>query len=215
MISRAQIEQPPVPDAACCGVPSEVSRHIVRLQLITVAWMLTECSVALFSAWRAHSPALLVFGCDSLVELLSAAVVLLQFTPALLALGTDRAARLAGILLLLLAGIVAISSLSALKGHVEPNTSWSGIAVTLAALAIMPVLSRAKRTAARKADNRALAADAVQSAVCAYLASITLVGLVVNAAFHVWWVDPVAALAAVPLVCVEGRRALREQSCCR
>src|SRR3954453_22010905 len=55
----------------------------VWLQLATLAWMLVECGVSLYAALAAHSPALLAFGSDSLVELLSAAVVLLQSSPAL------------------------------------------------------------------------------------------------------------------------------------
>jgi hypothetical protein len=41
----------------------------------------------------------------------------------------------------------------------------------------MPVLSRAKRKAARMSGDRALAADAIQSATCAYLAASTCVAL--------------------------------------
>jgi uncharacterized membrane protein YfcA len=90
-----------------------------------------------------HSPALLAFGSDSSVELLSAIVVLLQFT-SILKVSTERAARLAGLLLYLLAGIVAMISVSALVLRVEPDTSKLGIGVTIVALTIMPVLSRAK-----------------------------------------------------------------------
>jgi hypothetical protein len=49
--------------------------------------------------------------------------------------------------------------------------------------------------------------------MCAYLAAITLFGLAINAAFHVCWIDPVAALAAIPIICIEGRRALRGDVC--
>ena len=96
----------------------------------------------------------------------------------------------------------------------QPNTSWIGIGVTGAALIIMPLLSSAKRRAGKAAHNAALIADAVQSATCAYLAGITLVGLVFNAMLHIPWIDPVAALAVVPVICVEGRRALQGEKCC-
>lgn len=78
---------------------------------------------------------------------------------------------------------------------------------------MMPMLAWGKRKVARATMNRALAADAVQSAACAYLAALTLVGLVVNAAFQVHWIDAVSALAALPLLWVEGRRAMRGESC--
>lgn len=188
------------------------SRDIVRLQVIILLWMLVECVVALISSWKAHSPALFAFGSDSAVEFLSAMVVLLQFVPSF-RLSQERAAQFAGILLFVLAGIVAFTAVGALIFRVEPNTSWVGVGVTIAALVIMPVLSWRKRRAGHSAKNAALLADAVQSATCAYLAGVTLCGLVINAVFHVRWIDPFAALVAVPIICIEARRTLRGDAC--
>jgi len=197
----------------CAGTSGEISRQIVRLQVVTLIWMVVECALALFSAWRARSPVLLAFGADSLIELLSALVVLLQFLPRF-ALSPTRATRLAGILLFMLAAVITMSSALALWQHVRPDTSWIGIGVTLAALAVMPPLSSAKRRAGKTAGNTALTADAVQSATCAYLAGITLAGLVLNAVLHIRWIDPAAALVAVPVICLEGKKALQGQKCC-
>ena len=156
---------------------------------------------------------LLAFGADSLIELLSALVVLLQFVPRI-ALSTARATRLAGILLFMLAAVITVSSALALWQHVRADTSWVGMGVTIAALVAMPLLSSAKRGAGKTARNAALAADAVQSATCAYLAGITLAGLVLNAVLRIRWIDPVAALAAVPVICLEGKKALQGKECC-
>ena len=51
----------------------------MSLQLITILWMCGEAAIALFAARRAHSGALLGFGADSGIELVSALVVLLSF----------------------------------------------------------------------------------------------------------------------------------------
>jgi len=61
--------------------------------------------------------------------------------------------------------------------------------------------------------DKALAADATQSATCAYLAAVTLAGLLIFAVWHIAWVDTVAALAAIPILVVEGRRAWRGEGC--
>lgn len=201
-----------VPGENYSHAPKGTNRTIRGLQIVTVCWMVVECGVALTASWRARSPALLAFSADSSVELLSAVVVLLQFT-SIVKVSTERAARLAGILLLVLAAIVAMISVSAMFFRVEPNASKLGVGVTLAALAIMPILSCAKRKQANQSGNRALAADAVQSATCAYLAGLTLMGLILNATFHIRWVDPIAALAAVPIIVVEARRAFRGDVC--
>jgi divalent metal cation (Fe/Co/Zn/Cd) transporter len=188
------------------------SSHVVQLQLVTIVWMLIECAVGLYSALSAHSPALLAFGSDSFVELLSAAVVLMQFSP-LYRLSAERASFLAGILLFVLAGVVALASTAALVFAVQTETSPMGIALTVAALVIMPGLACAKRRAARVTRDRALAADAVQSATCAYLAILTLAGLSINALSGLRWVDPLAAIAAIPILCIEGKRSLRGKGC--
>lgn len=198
--------------AAPSGAPGSTSRDIVRLQVVTLGWMLIECVVALVSAQRARSPVLLAFGSDSFVELLSATAVLLQFLPAF-PLSRARAVRVAGILLFALSAVVAITAGLAILSGAQPETSVPGMVITLAALIAMPVLAAKKRTLARKTNDRALAADAVQSATCAYLAGVTLVGLCANAVFHLRWVDSIAALIAVPILMVEGRRALRGESC--
>jgi len=174
--------------------------------------MLLECAVSLVSARIACSPSLLAFGSDSLVELLSATVVLLQFVPSI-RLNSAWAGRAAGVLLYVLAGIVVLVSILGCVTGVRPETSLAGIGITAAALVVMPVLAWRKRSLARTTGNPALAADAVQSATCAYLAAVALFGLAANALFHIQWVDPVAALIAVPLLLKEAKAAGRGVGC--
>lgn len=203
--------------AGCCDSCTKDDKQspaataaVLWLQWITVGWMTVECAGSLWAAAEAHSVALLAFGSDSAAELLSAIVVLLQFSPAF-PLNKDQAAKAAGVLLFLLAAVVAcIAWLGRMR---EMDTSRLGIAITAIALIAMPVLAWLKRREARRIDNRALAADATQSATCAYLAGSTLAGLIAFGIWHVRWVDTVAALIAVPILLVEGRRAWHGESC--
>jgi len=204
----------PVEIGGRCVAPGEMRRRILQLQIITLLWMLAECAIALAAARGARSPLLLAFGADSFIELMSALVVLLQFVPGF-TLSEALAARLAGILLFILAGVITFASGLALWCDVRPETSWMGIGITAAALVVMLVLSRAKRKAGKATGNLALGADAVQSATCAWLAGLTLAGLALNATLHIRWIDPVTALVAVPILCKEGRKTLQgESSCC-
>jgi divalent metal cation (Fe/Co/Zn/Cd) transporter len=188
------------------------SHTVLWLQLVTLAWMLVECGVSLYAANMAHSAALLAFGSDSLVELLSASLVLAQYIPGI-GIAERRASRIAGGLLYLLALVVAATAIAALALRAKPETSPIGMAITVAALLAMPVLAWLKRREARRTNQVALAADAVQSATCAYLAFITLVGLAINAVFHIAWIDSAAALLAVPILIKEGRAAWRGGNC--
>jgi divalent metal cation (Fe/Co/Zn/Cd) transporter len=201
--------------ASPAGTLEISQRSIVSLQVVTLAWMLVECTVALFAAGQARSVSLLAFGSDSLVELISAAVVLLQFTPRF-RISQPRAARFCGSLLYGLAGVVSAVALTGLFWRIEADRSRLGIAITGAALLLMPLLARKKRAVAGQTGNKALRADAVQSATCAYLAALTLAGLLLRSAFGLYWLDQAAALLAVPILILEGRHARQGQvcSCC-
>jgi divalent metal cation (Fe/Co/Zn/Cd) transporter len=192
----------------------ETIRRVRRIQSITIVWIGIEATVSLVAAWRAGSPALLAFGGDSTIELLSAVIVLWRFrTPVAQAEAEKWAARAAGALLLLLSAYVAVISAMDLLGHGEPRPSYLGIATLVAAAAMMPWLAREKRKLSAATGSAALRADAAQSGLCAYLSLIAVLGLAANAIFRVAWGDPVAALAIIPFILWEGKEALRGKPC--
>jgi len=191
----------------------EAIHRIRRVQVLTIIWMTVEAVVSLFAAWTARSPALLAFGGDSAIELFSAIVVLWRFRAIAHEDMERRIARVAGTLLLALATYVAINSALSLVGHSEPRPTLAGIAILVAALAIMPWLAKEKRNLSAATGSAALRADAAQSALCAYLSLIALVGLVVNAIWHMAWADSVAALLIIPLVFRESWQAMRGKPC--
>jgi divalent metal cation (Fe/Co/Zn/Cd) transporter len=167
--------------------------------------MALEAAISIGSAWNARSPALLAFGGDSLVEMLSAAVVLWRFR---FAFDEARAARIAGALLYALAGLVALASVLNFVGYREAQRSLAGMGILLAAAVVMPWLGSRKRRLAAVTTSASLRADAAESAVCGYMAWIALSGLVANAIWHKPWADPVAALALIPLILREGWQAM-------
>ena len=192
----------------------DTTRRVRQLQMLTLAWMSVEAAVALGAAWQARSVALAAFGGDSLVEWASAAVVLGRFT-----LGgrlTERVAgRVAGSLLLGLAALVVLASGLSLLGAREPQPSPVGIILLALAAVVMPWLAQQKRILAAATGSAALKADAMESALCGYLAWIALAGLTANALWTLPWADSVAALALVPLIVREGWSTIREAKLCR
>jgi divalent metal cation (Fe/Co/Zn/Cd) transporter len=189
-------------------------RRIQRIQIITIVWMSIEAAVSLTAAWIARSPALLAFGGDSVIELLSAVVVLWQFSAPVESRHVEkRAARIAGVLLFALAAYVTMVSVMTLLGQSEPRPTFVGMMILIAAAAIMPWLAANKRKLSAATGSAALRADASQSGLCAYLSLIALVGLAVNAIWHIAWADPVAALAITPLIVWEGKEAIRGKAC--
>src|SRR5712691_9992914 len=172
--------------------------------------MSMEAFVSLGSAWISHSPALLAFGGDSLIELLSAAIVFRRFRSRL---GEARAARITGGLLFALAGFVVLTSVLNVFGYREAQRSLVGIGILLAAAVVMPWLASRKRHLAVVTSSAALRADAAQSALCAYMAWIALAGLVLNAIWGIRWADPAAALLLTPLILREGWESAKGKPC--
>jgi divalent metal cation (Fe/Co/Zn/Cd) transporter len=192
----------------------EDTRRARRLEYLTIGWNLIEAGVALGAGIVAGSIALVGFGVDTLIEILSSLVLLWR----LLSIHPDEkreriALKLVGVSFLLLAAYVGYEAVSSLVLKKPPETSFVGIALAILALLVMPLLARAKRRAAGRLNSAALSADSRQSSICAYLSVILLGGLALNAAFNWWWADPVAALIMLPIITKEGLEALRGEVC--
>jgi divalent metal cation (Fe/Co/Zn/Cd) transporter len=186
-----------------------------RLEYFTIAWNAFEAAVALVSGLLAGSIALVGFGLDSVIETVSAAILLWRFRAA----HDDHEARertarrLVGGCFLLLAAYVTVESLRALWTKAQPERSIPGILIAIAAIVVMPVLARAKRRVAAQMGSSALHADSRQADFCAYLSLILLTGLLLHALLGWWWADPVAALIMTPIIAREGVQGLRGQAC--
>ena len=97
-------------------VDQDTERRVRRIQSITITWMTIEAFLSLWSAWKAHSPAMMAFGGDSGIELLSAVVVLWRFRRHASERAETHAARVTGVLLFALAACVILVSVVSLSG---------------------------------------------------------------------------------------------------
>lgn len=190
-------------------------RRGVRLEGFTVAWMAAEAVLAIAAGIAARSVLLTAFGADSLIELLSGATLLWRLRVE--AAGGDgaridivekRAVQISAALLILLCAYVALTSAAGLVLHIEPQRSWLGVAVSAAALIVMPWLAARKRAANQTIQSSALRADIAESVTCAYLAAVTLLGAAINAITGLWWVEYVAAVILLRWLVPEAREAL-------
>jgi divalent metal cation (Fe/Co/Zn/Cd) transporter len=201
--------------ASAHQVPTTATlRRIHQIQAITIVWMIIEACVSLWAAWMARSPALLAFGGDSAIELLSAGVVLWRFRAQARQEHVEKsAARIAGALLFAVAACVAAVSAISLLGYHEPHPTRLGLAVLAAAAAIMPWLAQQKRELSAVTNSASLRADAAESTLCAYLSWIALAGIGVNTIWHIAWADTAAALIIVPFIVREGFQSIRGHAC--
>jgi divalent metal cation (Fe/Co/Zn/Cd) transporter len=209
-------EAPPLPVLQTTGkTRSRLVRRARTLSLLSIAWMTVEAGVAIVAALLVGSVALLGFGLDSLVELVSASTILWLYTGHRSDSQTAerRAQQLIAICFAALALYVAFDAIDTLAGASHPNVSWPGVAVSAVAIILMPLLARAKGRVATQLRSAATAGDAAQSWLCAVGAAAVLLSVLANAALGWWWLDPIAGLGIAGLAVHEGRKAWAGEVC--
>ena len=200
------------------ALTDSVSLNLIRraflLEWFTAGWMLIEASVAIGAGVAANSLSLIAFGADSLIELVSAGVLLWRLNVELRH-GAEfpesvehRASRIGGVLLFVLAAYVLVNAAHGLWKREGQEFSTPGLILAVLAIPVMWWLARAKIRVAAQIGSRALRADAVESITCGYLSGVVVLGLIAQLLMPGWWwVDRVASLAIVALLAKEGREA--------
>lgn len=196
----------------------DFARRGKRLEYFTIAWNSLEGLIAILAGAFAGSISLVGFGIDSLIEVTSGGALLwrmrVESDPARREKVERLTLRIVGACFIALAVYVGFEAAIALIHKEAPERSIVGIVLAAVSLVVMPILARAKRKVSAALSSAAMAADARQTDFCTYLSAILLGGLLLNALFGLWWADPVAALAMVPLIVYEGIEALRGKTCC-
>jgi divalent metal cation (Fe/Co/Zn/Cd) transporter len=186
----------------------------LALAWATIAWNTVEAVVAMVSGAAASSIALVGFGLDSTVEVLSASVIVWQMTRDVPEAREEQALRVIAVSFFVLAAYVSVQAVFDLAARSRPDSSIVGIVLAAVSLVVMPLLAWLKRRNGRRLGSGSVVADSNQTMLCTYLSVVLLVGLLLNATVGWWWADPVAALAIAALASNEGRRAWRGERCC-
>lgn len=191
------------------------ARKAKLLSWLSLGYMALEGAVALVAAALASSVALLGFGLDSVIEGLASVIIVWRFSGSrtLSETAEARAQKAVAVTFYLLAPYIAYDAISTLVAGDKPTTSWLGIGLSVASLVVMPVLGRAKRRLGAVLKSGATSGEGTQNLLCAYLAAAVLVGLLANAAFGWWWLDPAVGLLIAGLALREGREAWQGEEC--
>jgi cation diffusion facilitator family transporter len=192
-------------------------RRGLILEWFTVAWNVVEAVVAIGVGLVVGSVALVGFGVDSGIEVISAVALLWRLYRA----GPNASAEehgeaerkalyLVAATFFLLAGYITYEAVGALLSGEGPESSAVALALSIVSIVVMPTLAYLKGRTGREMGSRALLADSVETWVCAYLAIALLGAVGLNAAFGWWWADPVGALAMLPVILWQGWETLGE-----
>ncbi|MGD0396148.1 MAG: cation transporter [Nitrososphaerales archaeon] len=183
----------------------------VRLEYFSLGWMAIEVVGSIGIGLLSGSLALLAFGGDSLIEIMSGLAVTLHLrreSSGSSGLG-ERTERLTKFLLVALMPIIGGGAVYSYLAGFKPESSLLGIVVALGAVIIMPVFWIQKKRIGRETNCAPLSMDAVQSATCFLMSLALLGGLLINYLFGIGWVDYVAAAVILVFVARESVEAFR------
>lgn len=190
-----------------------LQRRIRLIVTATIGYNVLEAVVAITAGSAASSTALIGFGLDSTIEVLSAAAVAWQFTRREPDRWEKPTLRLIAIAFFALAAYVTASSVAALVTASAPEHSPVGIALAALSLVVMPVASWFELRTGRELGSATAVADSRQLLICAYLSAAVLLGLLLNSALGWWWADSVAAIVIAGFAVREGIEAWQGDAC--
>ncbi len=184
-------------------------RRVRFIVAFTITYNVIEAIVAITAGMLASSAALIGFGLDSVVEVLSAVAIAWQFTRKDPERWEKATVRAIGLAFFALAAYVSIDAILSLISQEGPEHSPFGIGITALSLLVMPLLASFEIRTGRELGSKSVLADARQLMLCVYLSGAVFIGLILNSLFGWWWADSVAALIVAALAIREGIEAWR------
>ena len=184
-------------------------KRVRRIVATTIGYNVLEAVVAIGAGAAASSTALIGFGLDSVIEVLSAVAIAWQFTRRQPERWDAVTARAVAVAFFLLATYVTVDSVLTLSGAQHVEHSPVGIGIAALSLVTMPALAWVERRTGRELGSASVVADSRQLLVCMELSGTVLVGLLLNSLVGWAWADPVAALVVAALAVREGLEAWR------
>jgi len=188
---------------------STLHRRVRFIVGFTISYNVIEAIVAIWAGTLASSAALIGFGLDSVVEVLSAAAIAWQFTRKDPEHWEKVTVRAIGLAFFALAAYVTVDAVMSLISQEGPEHSPLGLGITALSLIVMPLLAWFEVRTGRELESKSVMADAKQLILCIYLSGAVFIGLILNTLFGWWWADSVAALVVAVLAIREGIEAWR------
>jgi cation diffusion facilitator family transporter len=190
-------------------------KKALQLSYFTLGYNIAECALSIIFGIFAGSIALVGFGLDSLVESLSAGIMVWRFGKH----GSmseeaeerieKRAEKFIGYTFLILCVYILYESIIKLIKNEIPERSPVGMGIAVASIVIMPILYYAKNKIGKEIKSKSLIADSKETLACALLSIALLIGLGANYLFGFWQADPIVGFIIVFFLAREGIEIVR------
>ena len=196
----------------------------LRLTAFTIGYNFLEGTVSTLLGFQDETLALLGFGVDSFIEVISAIGIAYMITRIrrFPDVSRDRfeitALRITGsCFYLLTVGIVITAVLNIVQGH-QPKTTFWGIVISAISIVTMWILIVLKMKVGKQLDSQPIIADAKCTKVCLYMSFLLLASSLIYELTHVGYLDSIAALGIAYFSAKEGKEAFEKAqgkaSCC-
>jgi len=205
--------------SCCCSTTHQSWRHgrigsAIKVEYFSSAWMTIEVLGSIGVGLTAGSFALLAFGGDSLIELITGLVVLRSLRRDSSNVGgvsdNKRTEQFTGALLFALIPAIGFSAVYSYTTGLRPEGSPLGIIIAVAALIVMPYLYVQKKRIGRQTRSLSLSMDAIASITCILMATALLGGLLAEYFLGLWWADYLATGIILAFVAREAVESYHE-----
>jgi cation diffusion facilitator family transporter len=189
---------------------SNLHKRALLLSYFSMAYNIIEFILSIIAGFLSNSIALIGFGLDSLVESLSAGIMIWRFRKHGRISKEEeeriekKAEKLVGYTFLILAAYILYESIDKLVTSEIPDPSLFGILIAAASLIIMPVLYYVKNRTGKEIGSKSLVADSKETLACTFLSVALLLGLGANYLFGFWQADPIVGFVIVLYLVREG-----------
>jgi divalent metal cation (Fe/Co/Zn/Cd) transporter len=196
----------------------------LRLTAFTIGYNFLEGTVSILLGFQDETLALLGFGVDSFIEVISAIGIARMITRIrrFPDVSRDRfeitALRITGsCFYLLTVGLVVTAVLNIVQGH-QPETTFWGIVISAISIVTMWILIVLKMKVGKQLDSQPIIADAKCTKVCLYMSFLLLASSLIYELTHLGYLDSIAALGIAYFSAKEGKEAFEKAqgkaSCC-
>lgn len=191
-------------------------KRALNLSYFTIIYNIVEGILSIFAGLIAGSTSLLGFGLDSVVESLSAIVMVWRFRKGGKISDNEekklekKALKYIGYTFLILGIYLLYESSSKLYNAEIPNPSLLGILIAIVSIIVMPILFYMKYKTGKSLNSISLIADSKQTLACMYLSIALLFGLLLNYIYGIWQADPIVGIFIAIYLLKEGYEILYE-----
>ena len=202
---------PMEPHTDIISANNRLYKYALALAIFTISYNIIEGLVSIWFGYADESLALLGFGIDSIVEVISGIGITHMIIRIWNHPESDRddfervALRITGISFYLLTlGLAASALFNIVTGH-KPETTFWGVIISLISIFIMLLLATGKIRIGNRLKSEAILADAECTKVCIYMSVILLVSSGIFELTGFRYIDSIGTLGLAYFSFTEGR----------